>query len=531
MPRPVELRGRPASPGIAAGPLFRIDRQVASAAQLNKPDDERARLSAAVASAIEQITGLMAATDKQGAEILEFQAAMLSDDDLVAPALIEIATGALAEAAWLAALQSQIDEYRGAEDEYLRARAADMMDLRDRVLRNLSGAVAAKSPPGAILVGFDLTPTRFLETTWSNGGGIALFGGSTTSHVAMLARSRGVPMVVGLGDGGLDSHEEAIVDGTAGTITLSPGAFEHAALDKHRQALKHAKTRVEGFLRSEARTADGTRIQVMVNIAGPHEVDDIDIASCDGIGLMRTEFLFAGGRLPDEEQQYLAYAKVLDWAAGKPVTIRTIDAGGDKPVAGLTVEEQNPFLGLRGVRLSLARPDVFRVQLRALARVATHGNLKVMLPMVTVPEEIAAARSELDGACAELDGEGVAATRPSLGIMVEVPAAAILPERYTEADFFSIGSNDLTQYVTAAARDSSHVAGLCDVTNPAVSRLIGNVAAFGAREGIEVSLCGDAAGVPALVPGLLKAGLRTLSLAPTALGAVKAAIAEVRLDG
>jgi phosphoenolpyruvate-protein phosphotransferase (PTS system enzyme I) len=531
MPKPVELKGRPASPGIATGTLFRFDRQVEFAAHPKNGGDERARLATAVAAAIEQITGLMAATDGVAAAILEFQAAMLSDDDLAAPALAEIVKGAPAEAAWLAALQEQIDEYESADDEYLRARAADITDLRDRVLRNLAGADAAASPPGAILVGGDLTPTRFLETDWSAGGGIALFGGSATSHVAMLARSRGVPMVVGLGIGGLDSHAEAIVDGAAGTVTLSPGASEHAAFAQRRQALVRARSLAERFSRHDARTTDGTRIQIMVNVAGPDEVDDIDIATCDGVGLMRTEFLFAEGRLPDEEQQYRAYAKVLDWAAGKPVTIRTIDAGGDKPVAGLTVDEQNPFLGLRGIRLSLVRPDVFRVQLRALARAAMHGNLKVMLPMVTVPEEISAARRELDNICAELDGEGASARRPSLGIMIEVPATAIMPERYTEADFFSIGSNDLTQYVTAAARDSSHVAGLCDVTNPAVSQLIANVAAFGARAGIDVSLCGDAAGAPELVPGLLKAGLRSLSLAPTALGDIKAAIAEVRLDG
>jgi phosphotransferase system enzyme I (PtsI) len=211
------------------------------------------------------------------------------------------------------------------------------------------------------------------------------------------------------------------------------------------------------------------------------------------------------------------------------VTIRTVDAGGDKPVPGFTVDEDNPFLGLRGVRLSLARPEVFRIQLRALARAAIRGNLKVMLPMVTVPAEIDAAARLLDAMVAELSAEGVPAARPPLGIMVEVPAVAIVPEAFASADFFSIGSNDLTQYVTAAARDSAHVAELNDVAHPAVMRLIADVAAFGARSGIAVSLCGDAAGDPAHVPALLEAGLRTLSVAPAALGPVKAAIADTRL--
>ncbi len=204
----------------------------------------------------------------------------------------------------------------------------------------------------------------------------------------------------------------------------------------------------------------------MVNIARPEEVDRIDVTTCDGVGLMRTEFLFSGDTLPDEETQYRAYTKVLEWAGGRPVTIRTVDAGGDKPVKGLTVEEPNPFLGLRGIRLSLARPEIFRVQLRALARAAVGGNLKVMLPMVTVPAEIEAARNHLDAVLGELAAEGIAAARPSLGIMVEVPAVAIEPKAYAAAEFFSIGSNDLTQYVTAAARDSHRVADLCDVTQP-----------------------------------------------------------------
>jgi phosphoenolpyruvate-protein phosphotransferase (PTS system enzyme I) len=269
---------------------------------------------------------------------------------------------------------------------------------------------------------------------------------------------------------------------------------------------------------------------VMINVARPEEVDEVDVTTCDGVGLMRTEFLFTGETLPDEERQFRAYAKVLDWAAGRPVTIRTIDAGGDKPVKGLTVEEANPFLGLRGIRLSLARPEVFRVQLRALARTAPRGNLKVMLPMVTIPAEIAAAARHLEEALAELAAEKIAASRPPLGIMVEVPAVAIVPKDFSAAEFFSIGSNDLTQYVTAAARDSHRVADLCDVTNPAVMRLIGDVAAFGVRAGIEVSLCGDAAGHPALVPLLLRAGLRSLSVAPSMLGAVKAAVARTRLN-
>ncbi len=530
MPEPVELKGRPAAPGVAAGPLFRLDAEIARRLPTGDHKREREALNAAVVRSVAQIEQLMQATEGEGRGILEFQAAMLSDDELIAPAFALIDRGDSAEAAWLSALADQVSGYETASDAYFQARAADLIDLRDRVLRNLSGADLAAAPPGAILTGADVTPTRFLETDWSRGGGVALAAGSATSHVAMLARARGVPMVVGLGEVEIDGHREAMVDGDTGAVVLSPGASQRAFAAARRAARAKDAERTRPFLKRDAATACGTPIDVMVNVARPEEVGEIDVETCDGVGLMRTEFLFHGETLPDEEAQYRAYAKVVSWASGRPVTIRTIDAGGDKPVKGLTVEEQNPFLGLRGIRLSLARPEVFRVQLRALARAAALGNLKVMLPMVTVPAEIAAARRALDEALAELSAERVSAGRPALGIMVEVPAVAIVPQDYAAAEFFSIGSNDLTQYVTAAARDSHRVAELCDVTNPAVMRLIADVAGFGKRAGIEVSLCGDAAGDPTLVPALLKAGLRALSIAPAMIGPVKAAIARTRLD-
>jgi phosphotransferase system enzyme I (PtsI) len=218
---------------------------------------------------------------------------------------------------------------------------------------------------------------------------------------------------------------------------------------------------------------------------------------------------------------------VLEWAAGKPVTIRTIDAGGDKPVPGFTVEEGNPFLGLRGIRLSLARPEVFRVQIRALLRAAVHGNLKVMFPMISVHHEYERAVALFAEEARNLAAAGKPHAMPPLGIMVEVPSVAIAPELFSDAAFFSIGSNDLTQYVMAAARDNTAVATLNSATNPAVLRLISGVAAFGLLHDISVSLCGDAGGDPAAIPHLLKAGLRDLSVAPAQLALAKAAIAEV----
>jgi phosphotransferase system enzyme I (PtsI) len=275
-----------------------------------------------------------------------------------------------------------------------------------------------------------------------------------------------------------------------------------------------------------ARTATGELVRLMINVTGLAELAALDPGHVDGIGLMRTEFLFHGReKLPAEEEQYRIYRRMLEWAGDKPVTIRTLDAGGDKPIAGLTQpDDMNPFLGVRGVRLSLRRPEVFREQLRALARAAVAGNLKVMIPMVTVPEELDRCRALFEQACDELRREGTDARMPPLGMMVEVPAAALTIEDFN-ADFFSIGSNDLIQYVTAASRDEPQLADLARPSR-AVFNLIGHVVNYADSCGRETSLCGDLAGDPEQVAALLDQGLRIFSVAPGAVGPVKAAIAR-----
>jgi phosphoenolpyruvate-protein phosphotransferase (PTS system enzyme I) len=346
----------------------------------------------------------------------------------------------------------------------------------------------------------------------------------------MLARQRGVPMVVGIGGGHVETGESALLDARSGNLVVSPGPAAVETWNAGRVVFEKDAEIAARFAPKPAVTADGTPIAVHVNIADPAETEHIDFGHVDGVGLMRTEFLYSNG-LPDEETQYRAYRKVLEWAAGKPVTIRTADAGGDKPVPGFTIEESNPFLGLRGIRLCLVKPDIFRVQIRALLRAGIHGTLKVMLPMVSVPREIEAARALFDEEAGKLTEEGKSLAMPELGIMVEVPSVAITPARFDKAAFFSIGSNDLTQYVLAASRDSGELSALARTDDPAVLSLIRNVAAHGARQGIAVGLCGDAASDPALVPDLLRAGLRSLSVAASRIGAVKAAIAGVDLAG
>jgi phosphotransferase system enzyme I (PtsI) len=309
-------------------------------------------------------------------------------------------------------------------------------------------------------------------------------------------------------------------------LVLEPSEAEISAFRSATKAFVTNRVRARDFLAGPAVTRSGQPVSLQINIADPNEIGDVDISTCDGVGLMRTEFLF-GKELPDEETQYRAYRKVLEWAGGKPVTIRTVDAGGDKPVPGFTIEEKNPFLGLRGIRLSLARPDIFRVQIRALLRAAVHGNLKVMLPMIALPDEYSRAAVLFGQEASVLEEAGTAHKIPPLGIMLEVPSVAIAPEEFANVAFFSIGSNDLTQYVMAAARDNGTVAALGSVRHPAVLKLIRQVVAFGIANAIPVSLCGDAGGDPAAIPVLLEAGLRALSVAPQQLAATKAAIAEV----
>jgi phosphotransferase system enzyme I (PtsI) len=520
--------GFPASAGFARGLVFcaaKSDR--GTYVRHKSADAEYAHLVGSIEQALAATAEMMEKASGDAADILEFQVAMLGDDTFPEAARELIENGTAADVAWSEVLDQEIENYAQSDEEYFRARTADLTDIRDRVLRVLRGDSELSIPVGAIYLADDITPSAFLFHDWTSGG-IVLRHGSTTSHVAMLARQRGVPMIVGVGSGHIEMDSPAVLDARAGNFVVCPSAASLIGWNDGRADFEAAAVVAARYAPHAARTADGVAIAVNVNIADPDETEHIDIGHVDGVGLMRTEFLYNKG-LPDEETQYRAYRKVLEWADGKPVTIRTADAGGDKPVPGFTIEESNPFLGVRGIRLCLAKPDIFRVQIRALLRAGVHGNLKIMLPMVSVPREIDEARALFDDEIARLTTEGKRFALPEIGIMVEVPSVAITPERFGNAAFFSVGSNDLTQYVIAASRDSGALAAIARTDDPAVLTLIGNVAAHGARTGMPVGLCGDAASDPALVPLLVKAGLRSLSVAASRIGAVKAAISGINL--
>jgi phosphoenolpyruvate-protein phosphotransferase (PTS system enzyme I) len=526
-------RGRTASIGFAQGPFIRVDAGANGERVAGTLVDEALALRYAIDTASRQIAELAAMAGGEAAQILEFQVALLDDEDLVSAILASIGEGEPADTAWRSVLDDQIADYNSAPDEYLKARSSDLADLRDRVLNILRGGEGQplRIPSGAVVCADDLPPSRFLEIDWSDGGGLALLRGSPTSHVAMLARARGIPMVVQLG-AVPEAGTTALLDGEGATLELDPSAEQIGSFEKRREIHRKSRASARAILRRPAASWRGERIKLLINIQRVEDVDYPDAQYADGIGLMRTEFLLTErSSLPDEETQFQVYDAVLRWADRRPVTIRTYDAGGDKPVPGFTTDgEANPFLGVRGLRLCLARPEIFAVQLRALARAAMRGNLKVMFPMVTSNDELETARKLFADVVQGLQADGIAATLPELGIMVEVPAAALAITSFKSA-FFSIGSNDLAQYVLACDRSNGALAPLMDPLHPAVLELITRTADHGRRAGIAVSLCGDMASDPRCIPALLSCGLRELSVNVSALAQIKQTIGRLGSGG
>ncbi|MBP1296462.1 phosphotransferase system enzyme I (PtsI) [Bradyrhizobium elkanii] len=525
-------RGRTASIGFAHGPFVRVDAGAAGERVAGTLVEEALALRNAIDVASGQIADLAASAGGEAAQILEFQVALLEDEDLIEAVFASIGEGRPADIAWRSTLDAHIADYNSAPDDYLKARSSDLADLRDRVVHILRGdqGQPLKVPSGGVVCADDLPPSRFLEIDWSGGGGLALLRGSPTSHVAMLARARGIPMVVQLGTIP-DIGTTALLDGEGATLELDPNAEQVRTFEKRRDSHLKSRASARAILRRPTASWRGERIKLFINIQRVEDLEHADAQYADGIGLMRTEFLLAGRSVPDEETQFQAYDAVLRWAGQRPVTIRTFDAGGDKPVPGFTLDgEANPFLGVRGLRLCLARPEIFAVQLRALARAAIRGNLKVMFPMVTSADELEAGRKLFADIVQRLQADGIAAMLPELGIMVEVPAAALAVSSF-KAAFFSIGSNDLAQYVLACDRSNGALAPLMDPLHPAVLELIARTAEHGRRAGISVSLCGDMAGDPRCLPALLNCGLRELSVNASALAQIKHTIDRLSSGG
>ena len=531
------LRGIAASAGIAIGPAWKLSDQGQAPPhhESEGAEVERGRLDEALAAArvaIEQdrdsIAGRGAAKE---AEIFTAHLALLDDDALVERARTLIDGGDSAEAAWHAAGEETAAQWRSLGDRLLAERAADVDDVGRRVLAALGGGDdgAGLQEPG-IVVADELTPRDTAALDPELVQGVATARGTATAHAAILARALGIPAVVGLGGSVLAIPEGTplLLDGQAGTVLVSP---DDAQADAARTRAAEAEERrrvAREHAREPAVMRDGTVIEVFANLGAASQAAAAVEMGAEGVGLLRTEFLFLErAELPSEDEQVETLAAIAADLAGRPLIVRTLDVGADKPLQAVPMEpEANPFLGRRGLRLSLARPELLLVQLRAILRVAAEHPLKVMFPMVSTAAELDAALALLEQARAET---GVRAELEA-GIMVEVPAAALLAEQLAgRARFFSVGTNDLTQYTMAAERGNELVGDLLAGAQPAVLRLIRLIAAGAEVHGRTVGVCGELAGDPAAAVLLVGLGVRELSMAPPLIAEVKQALRSVAL--
>jgi phosphoenolpyruvate-protein phosphotransferase (PTS system enzyme I) len=530
MAAPREVEGQSASAGIACGPAHIAVDQAQQFPPHRSVAIERQNLTRAVQVAAAELEALISRSDADSAEILDFQIEMLLDEEILELAFARIGTGDSAALAWAGGLDAYIADIEMSEDRVFSARAADVLDIRTRVLAVLSGRPVADFPDGSIFIAKDIAPSLFLAHDWSRGGGIALTGGSTVSHVALLARAKAVPMVVGLDELSAEPGEMILVDGTRGRAVVNPP--DGAGPTEHTPKSQPADELPEATINGRLHTADGVPIGLWLNVNGATDFERLDPDAVDGVGLMRTEFLIATpADAIDEERQYDWYRRALVWAGHHPVTIRMFDLGGDKAIPGLGGAEDTSFLGVRGIRLLLARPEIARAQARALIRAAIVGNLRVMLPMVTVPSELAAMSALFREEAALLARRGIAHALPPIGIMVEVPAAALTLDLFGDAAFFSFGTNDLQQYLAAAARDNPAVAPLHADAEQALFRLLKLAVEAAKAIGIPVSICGDMAGAPDFAARLLACGFRDFSMAPSRLNAVRSAVTMLASDG
>jgi len=539
------LHGIAASPGIAIGPAFRF-RQVDlryGRYTVESADAEWARCQAALETARKQLAAVHAKAEAEsGAEqaaIFEAHILMLEDPDLLEMVQKDIEEHNVnAEAALSDATEKYAQMLEALDDEYLRARAADVRDVAARVLRILLGV--AESPTAglatpSIILATDLTPSDTVMLDKSLVLGLCTAQGGATSHAAILARSLGLPAVVGASQV-LEVPDDTILvlDGREGTLLVQPDAGTVALYRERQAAGARVLAHVQQWAHEPAVTRDGHRVEVVANIGNVEGAQAALGAGAEGVGLLRTEFLYLERtHLPDEEQQYLAYRAIVDTFGDLPVILRTLDIGGDKKLPYLELpDEMNPFLGLRAIRLCLARPELFRPQLRAALRAGAGRNLKVMFPMVAMVAEVRSARSMLEQCRAELLAEGKSvAEEMQVGIMVEIPAAAVMADRLAaQVDFFSIGTNDLSQYTCAADRTNAQVAWLASAFQPAVLRLVRDVIAAAHARGKWVGLCGELAGEPLAIPILLGLGLDEFSMNLPAIPLAKQIIRSLTLE-
>jgi phosphoenolpyruvate-protein phosphotransferase (PTS system enzyme I) len=527
------IQGIAASSGIAIAKAYRLETPdlVVEKKVVSDPQAEVARFEAAVAKAKEELEIIkqhaLQQLGEDKAAIFAAHLLVLNDPELLNPVKEKIKTEQVnAEYALNETATMFISMFEAMDNEYMKERAADIRDVTKRVLAHLLG-VTISNPSliseEVVIIAEDLTPSDTAQLNRQYVKGFATDIGGRTSHSAIMARSMEIPAVVGTKQvtGEVQNGDVVIIDGLDGQVIVNPSEEVLAQYEEKRARYEAQKAEWAKLVHEKTVTSDGYHVELAANIGTPDDVKGVLENGAEGIGLYRTEFLYMGrSELPTEEEQFEAYKTVLERMEGKPVVVRTLDIGGDKELPYLDLpKEMNPFLGFRAIRLCLEMQDMFRTQLRALLRASVYGNLKIMFPMIATLDEFRQAKAILLEEKEKLQREGVpVADDIEIGMMVEIPAAAVLADQFAkEVDFFSIGTNDLIQYTMAADRMNERVSYLYQPYHPAILRLISNVIDAAHKEGKWAGMCGEMAGDAIAIPILLGLGLDEFSMSATSI--------------
>ena len=541
--RPVKLAGIGASEGAVVGPAFvhvagelRPERESITEGEV---EAELERFRGAIETVSKRLSETRDRLEESGGEeeaaIFDAHVELVEDPELASEVEERVRDLESPEAAVLAIGEEYAEMFAGMEDEYMAARADDVRDVTRQVAAELMGRGArgfeALETPSVVLAR-SLAPSDTARLPKGMALGFVTAEGSKTSHVSIMARSMGIPAVVGVGPALEEAFdaETMAVDGNEGYAVVDPDPETVAEFERKERAAVEEQAALEEFKHVEARTRDGRRVEVLANLGSANEAEEAISWGAEGVGLFRTEFLFMERpELPSEDEQYEAYRRVAEAFGERPVIVRTLDVGGDKDLPGVDQpHEENPFLGWRGIRMSLDVPELFKPQLTAILLTGVHGNLKVMFPMVADVEELTEAKEILAECREELEREGEKIAPVEVGVMIETPAAAICAgELAKEVAFFSIGTNDLVQYTLAADRGNERLRHLQSADHPAVLKLIGDVCEAAREAGIQVGVCGEAAGEPELIPKLVELGVSELSMSAPSIPRAKKVVSEL----
>ena len=539
------VKGKSIFSGITMGPLALFHRNTVSTARrrIKDTDAEVERFQEARLASIEQLKDMYEkAAQKVGEEeaaVFEVHQMMLDDDDYIDNIVTLISQKKInAEAAVEETAQQFSEMFRSMDDAYMKERAADVLDISRRIQVQLCGGEANdfSAYDGVILAADDLAPSETLQLDTDKILGFVTSGGSTNSHTAILARTLGITAVVNTGTQ-LHTDVEGktvIVDGFTGTVYLDPDSATLDKMKKKQAEAEERKIRLEAYRGKESVTVDGYKVNVFANIGNPDNVPQALANDAEGIGLFRSEFLYLeNATYPTEEQQFEAYKKTVEMMGGKTVVIRTLDIGADKKVDYFDLKaEENPAMGMRAIRICLTRPTLFKTQLRALCRASAYGKIAIMFPMIISVDEVRRSRELLRQVQNELRHEGIAFDESmEVGIMIETPAAALISDELAkEVDFFSIGSNDLTQYTLAIDRQQTDLDNFFDSRHPALLKLIEMTVKNGHKEGIWVGICGELGADLSLTEDFLRMGVDELSVSPPSVLPLREKIGSIDLS-